>query len=238
MTDSHVPYGRRVTAAREMLAWSQRELAREAGVAPDVISRIESGQTRTPHPRTVRAIHNALKKARVPDDLVPPQRLRGPQEVPADAPLHHAAHPLGVFGSPLTRMLELVGDTTGPDQCPLYSSVPDADAEIAAGQAGLISVHARRRGYYAIEVPSGDMSPAVPRGSIVVCQTGVARPGSPHACRWRSDDGEECGIRRIYELEDGRWCLTRDDHGPPVVIDDDALLRADPCIYAYSLGEL
>jgi transcriptional regulator with XRE-family HTH domain len=45
------------------LGWSQRELARRAGIRPETLCRIESGQT-TPTVATVQRIDDALRSAR------------------------------------------------------------------------------------------------------------------------------------------------------------------------------
>jgi transcriptional regulator with XRE-family HTH domain len=51
--------GMRLRKFRKEQAWSQRDLARESGVAQDTISRLESGQ-REAQPRTVRRLAEAL----------------------------------------------------------------------------------------------------------------------------------------------------------------------------------
>jgi predicted transcriptional regulator len=48
---------------RMALGWSQRELARRAGIRPETLCRIESGQT-TPTVATVQRIDDALRSAR------------------------------------------------------------------------------------------------------------------------------------------------------------------------------
>jgi ribosome-binding protein aMBF1 (putative translation factor) len=49
---------------RVALGWSQRELARQAGIRPETLCRIESGQT-TPTVATVERIDRALRNAAV-----------------------------------------------------------------------------------------------------------------------------------------------------------------------------
>jgi transcriptional regulator with XRE-family HTH domain len=49
----------RLRKFRKEHAWSQRDLARESGVAQDTITRLETGQ-REAQPRTVRRLAQAL----------------------------------------------------------------------------------------------------------------------------------------------------------------------------------
>jgi transcriptional regulator with XRE-family HTH domain len=49
----------RLRKLRKEHAWSQRDLARESGVAQDTITRLETGQ-REAQPRTVRRLAEAL----------------------------------------------------------------------------------------------------------------------------------------------------------------------------------
>ena len=51
--------GMRLRQLRKAHAWSQRDLARESGVAKDTITRLETGQ-REAQPRTVRRLAEAL----------------------------------------------------------------------------------------------------------------------------------------------------------------------------------
>jgi transcriptional regulator with XRE-family HTH domain len=51
--------GMRLRKLRREHAWSQRDLARESGVAQDTITRLETGQ-REAQPRTVRRLAKAL----------------------------------------------------------------------------------------------------------------------------------------------------------------------------------
>lgn len=45
---------------REARGWTQRQLAAESGIPADVISTIETGRTKNPTWRTVRALSSAL----------------------------------------------------------------------------------------------------------------------------------------------------------------------------------
>jgi transcriptional regulator with XRE-family HTH domain len=56
---------RQVRAARALLGWTQRDLAAASGVPERTLERIESGQTRRPHPRTMAALESALRAAGV-----------------------------------------------------------------------------------------------------------------------------------------------------------------------------
>ena len=49
-----------LTKARRIAAISQTDLAKTSGVGRVTISRIESGEIRTPYPKTVRALADAL----------------------------------------------------------------------------------------------------------------------------------------------------------------------------------
>lgn len=50
----------RLRKLRKERAWSQRDLARESGVAQDTITRLETGQ-REAQPRTVRRLAQSLE---------------------------------------------------------------------------------------------------------------------------------------------------------------------------------
>ena len=51
--------GERIKAAREAKVWGQAELARAAGISPNTLWRIESGQ-HAPRPATIRRIAETL----------------------------------------------------------------------------------------------------------------------------------------------------------------------------------
>jgi transcriptional regulator with XRE-family HTH domain len=57
--DGRAAVGRAVRVRRAELAWTQEELAREAGVNVDTVSDLEAGNT-WPRTRTLRAIEQAL----------------------------------------------------------------------------------------------------------------------------------------------------------------------------------
>jgi transcriptional regulator with XRE-family HTH domain len=59
-TKQSVGLGRRVLQLRTARNWSQAELARRAGVAPQTLAQIERG-TRTPHPATIERLADALR---------------------------------------------------------------------------------------------------------------------------------------------------------------------------------
>jgi transcriptional regulator with XRE-family HTH domain len=49
-----------LAALRRQRAWSQRELAKQAGVSPSVIVQLEAGRTRYPKYKVIRALAAAL----------------------------------------------------------------------------------------------------------------------------------------------------------------------------------
>lgn len=64
---------------REARGWTQRQLAAESGIPADVISTIETGRTKNPTWRTVRALAAALDvspDALFSDASVAPERAR------------------------------------------------------------------------------------------------------------------------------------------------------------------
>jgi transcriptional regulator with XRE-family HTH domain len=61
--------GMRLRKLRKEHAWSQRDLARESGVAQDTITRLETGQ-REAQPRTVRRLAESL-------DVEPRELMKG-----------------------------------------------------------------------------------------------------------------------------------------------------------------
>ena len=49
-----------LAALRRQRAWSQRDLAKQAGVSPSVIVQLETGRTRYPKYKVIRALAAAL----------------------------------------------------------------------------------------------------------------------------------------------------------------------------------
>jgi len=60
-------------AARALLGWTQRQLAKAAGVAPPTVATFESGVSQ-PMPQNLQAIRRALEEAGI--DFIPGERRR------------------------------------------------------------------------------------------------------------------------------------------------------------------
>src|ERR1700743_152574 len=81
---------KQVRAARALLAWSQQELAKKAGVAASTVADFERGH-RTPVPNNAEAMRTALERAGV--SFLPGGAIIGPQ-LPALAASNTSGAPI------------------------------------------------------------------------------------------------------------------------------------------------